>query len=237
MTWVLRDSCPGPQVTSGSVCLPCPRPSRARGPLQLPEPPGPGAHRRVPAMPARAGRMDSLRAALQRLRPAGGVRRVDRAGAGPAGSSPSAGAAAGRGAFRPRAAPCLGPCGTAGRPRRGGGRRGGQCQAGGLAFRCPLLGAARPPARPPAQPRGGPANSCCEPTAAPAGAPARTCPGEVRPCLPHRASGLGEDCFRGRRSGPEQAPGEVESGSDPGTERLGKVEPGAAPGPRMFAPG
>lgn len=94
-----------------------------------------------------------------------------------------------------------------------------------------------PPARPPAQPRGGPANSCCEPTAAPAGAPARTCPGEVRPCLPHRASGLGKACFRGRRSGPEQAPGEVESGSDPGTERLGKVEPGAAPGPRMFAPG
>lgn len=31
-----------------------------------------------------------------------------------------------------------------GKPRRGGGRRGGQCQAGGLAFRCPLLGAGRP---------------------------------------------------------------------------------------------
>lgn len=47
-----------------------------------------------------------------------------------------------------------------------------------------------PRGRPPAQPRGAPANSCCEPTAAPAGAPARTCPGEVRPCLLHRASGL-----------------------------------------------
>lgn len=31
-----------------------------------------------------------------------------------------------------------------GKPRRGGGRRGGQCQAGGLAFRCPLLGTGCP---------------------------------------------------------------------------------------------
>lgn len=49
-----------------------------------------------------------------------------------------------------------------------------------------------PRGRSPAQPRGTPANSCCEPTAASAGAPARTCPGEVRPCLLHRASGLGK---------------------------------------------
>lgn len=45
----------------------------------------------------------------------------------------------------PRPSP---PWHRGGKPRRGGGRRGGQCQAGGLAFRCPLLGAGRRAGRP-----------------------------------------------------------------------------------------
>lgn len=191
MTWVLRDSCPGPQVTSGSVCLPCPRPSRARAPPWRPEPPWPGAHRCVPAVPARAGRMDTLEAARQRLRPAGGVRRVDRAGAGSAGASSSARAAAGRARPGRGQPPAFAPVASRGEAEER--RREAGWAVSGRRARLPLPAPrGRPAGRPPAQPRGAPANSCWEPTAAPAGAPARTCPGEVRPGLPHRASGLGK---------------------------------------------
>lgn len=106
---------------------------------------------------------------------------------GSAGTSSLARAVTGPGASQPRAAPCFRPRGIAGEAEE---RR---WEAGwavsGRRARLPLPA---PRGRSPAQPRGPPANSCCEPTAALAGAPARTCPGEVRPCLLHRASGLGK---------------------------------------------
>lgn len=126
-------------------------------------------------------------AARQRPRLAGGVRHGDRAGAGSAGASSPARAVAGPGASRPRAAPCLRPRGIAGEAEER--RREAGWAVSGRRARLPLPA---PRGRSPAQPRGTPANSCCEPTAAPAGAPARTCPGEVRPCLLYRASGLGK---------------------------------------------
>lgn len=92
----------------------------------------------------------------------------------------------GQGAFWPRAAPCLRPRGIVGEEAVARRREAGWAVSGRRA----CLPLPLPRGRPPAQLRGAPANSCCEPTAAPAGAPARTCPGEVRPCLLYRASGL-----------------------------------------------
>jgi hypothetical protein len=118
----------------------------------------------------------------------------------------------GRGArrARPRGAPFAAALvASRGEPRKGGGRRGGQCQAGLL--RAGVL-AVRPSlvaGQPPAQPRGAPGNSCCGPTAAPAGPPAHTCPWEVRPRLPHGASGR-ESLLPWREPGLDQARGKVE---------------------------
>lgn len=126
-----------------------------------------------------------------RPRPAGGVRPGDRAGAGSAEASSRARVPAVPGASRPRAAPCFRPRGIAGEAEER--RREAGWAVSGRRVRLPLPA---PRGRSPAQPRGTPANSCCEPTAAPAGAPARTCPGEVRPCLLHRASGLGKTASR-----------------------------------------
>lgn len=126
-------------------------------------------------------------AARQWLRPAGGVRHGDRAGAVSVGVFSRARVVAGPGASRPRAAPCFRPRGIAGEAEER--RREAGWAVSGRRARLPLPA---PRGRSPAQPRGTPANSCCEPTAAPAGAPARTCPGEVRSCLLHRASGLGK---------------------------------------------
>lgn len=163
---------------------------------------------RPPSCPRRSGPSrphGHTLAARQRPRPAGGVRHGDRAGAGLAGAISRARVVAGLGASRPRAAPCFRPGGIAGKPWIGGGRRGGQCQAGGLAFRCPLLGAGRP--RCLGVPRLTAAasrqltRSAFLPAPAPGGAP-----------LPSPPSiWTGEDCFHGWRTGLEQAPGEVES--------------------------
>lgn len=144
MTWVLRDSCPGPQVTSGSVCLPCPRPSRAQAPLWRPEPSWPGAHCSVPAIPVRSGRMDTLEAVRQRLQPAGGVRRVDWAGAGSAAASSSARAAAGPGSVLAEGSPLPSP------PWHRGGRSRGEEAGGGV-------GSVRPEGLPSAALTSGPA--------------------------------------------------------------------------------
>lgn len=174
---------------------------------------GPGAAPRAavawcpPSRPRRSGPSrphGHTLSARRRPRPAGGVRRGDRAGAGLAGASSLVRAAAGRarpGRGQPSVFAPVASRGEAEERRREAG-----WAVSGRRASLPL------PARgwQPAQPRGASANSCCERTAAPAGAPARTCPGEVRPCLPRRASGLG-DCFHGRRTGLEQAPGEVES--------------------------
>lgn len=120
---------------------PVPRPRCGASSLR-----GPAPTVASPAIPVRSGRMDTLEAARQRLRPAGGVRRVDRAGAGSAGASSNTRAAAGPGSVLAEGSPLPSPPWHRGgkKPWRGGGRRGGQCQAGGLAFRCPLLGAGRP---------------------------------------------------------------------------------------------
>lgn len=120
------------------TAIPCPVPSIA------PELRWPGTHRSVPAAPARAGRMDTLRL------PGSGRGRL---GASDMGIGQVRGRQEPpllRGPWRAQERPGRGqppafvPVASRGKPRRGGGRRGGQCQAGGLAFRCPLLGAGRP---------------------------------------------------------------------------------------------
>lgn len=152
--------------------------------------PGAAVAWRPPSLPRRSGPSrphGHTQAARQRPWPDGGVRHGDRAGAGSAGTSSLARAVAGPGASQPRAAPCSRPRGIAGEAEER--RREAGWAVSGRRARLPLPA---PRGRSPAQPRGPPANSCCEPTAALAGAPARTCPGEVRPCGLHRASGLGK---------------------------------------------
>lgn len=150
---VLRDSCPGPQVTSGSVSLPSLAPLRALAP-SLSRSSGPDARARVPAAPADLVPPHGHPQAAGAAAAAGsGVRQGDKSGAGPERPCFPAGGTPGPGAPCPRSrrAPLLrGPLAPRWEQRKGRGWWGGQCQAGllgarGLAIRYLLLGASRPP--------------------------------------------------------------------------------------------
>lgn len=153
----------------------------------------PSSWHRVPATAPRAGRMESLRSPERRPRPGRAVRRGDRSAAGLAEVLPDEGRS-GPGATRPLGASCAAAGASCGEAEEG--RRGGQCQAGGLAFRSGRSGT---PAR---------AASGARVTAAavrqlslPALLPA---PGPGRCTLPASDPG---GRLQGRRTGLDQAPG------------------------------
>lgn len=214
-----RLPCPGPQVTSDSVSLPCPAPLRAPSfPLILrvvrafrprPRPRRPGTP--GPAAWVPIGRPGSGRGWLGRQ-----ARGQVRCGAGGSFLPGRGHAGPGRVLSSEPGSPLLrGPLAPRWEPRKGdamGSVRSARSRARGLAVRYLPLGASPPPSLEVPRVTAAAARQLLLP--APRPTPGRW---EVRPCLAHGVSASG-DSFADRALGLGQARGQAEPWSEPGTE-------------------